>query len=89
VRAAGDAEDIDRFSLTDVPAKMGTWMSKTMIRAVKADTSAMGFVSGHSTLPTSRWIGSIAVRYRVTLDPAAAHCTLSASASVSIAAKRC
>ncbi len=70
------------FSLTDVPARMGTWMSKTMIRAVKADASATGSVGGHSTFPTSRWMGSIAVRYRVTLDPAAAHCTLSVSVSI-------
>jgi hypothetical protein len=77
-----------RLSLTDVPAKIGTWISKTIIRAVKADASAMGFVGGHSTLPTSRWMGSIAVRYKVTFDPAAAHCTLSASVSVSMAAIR-
>ena len=71
-------------SLTDVPARIGTWMSKTIIRAVKAETSSTGWVCGHSTLPVSRWMGSIAVRYSVTLDPAAAHCTLSVSVSIAV-----
>lgn len=69
-------------ALTEVPARIGTWMSKTMIRAVKADASSTGWVCGHSTLPVSRWMGSIAVRYSVRLDPAAAHGTLSVSVSI-------
>jgi hypothetical protein len=48
-----DAED-QFFSLTEVPARIGTWMSKTMIRAVKAEASSTGTLGEHNTLPTSR-----------------------------------
>jgi hypothetical protein len=63
-------------------------MSKTMIRAVKAEASSTGALGEHNTLPTSRWMGSIAVRYSVTFDPAAAHCTLSDSVSIAASAVR-
>jgi hypothetical protein len=43
------------FSLTEVPARIGTWMSKMMIRAVKAEASSTtGALGEHNTLPTSR-----------------------------------
>jgi hypothetical protein len=52
-RGSQDAED-QTFSLTEVPARIGTWMSKTMIRAVKAEASSTGALGEHNTLPTSR-----------------------------------
>jgi len=42
------------LSLTDVPARIGTWISKTMIRAVKAEASSTRELGEHNTLPTSR-----------------------------------
>lgn len=67
---------------TDAPAVMGTCISNTMIRAVKTMASGTGSVGGQRTLPMLRCTGSIAVKYRVALDPAAAHGTLSSSTSI-------
>lgn len=46
--------DDQNFSLTELPARIGTWVSKTMIRAVKAEASSTGALGEHNTLPTSR-----------------------------------
>lgn len=57
-------------------------MSNTIIRAVK--TVANGTISdgGQRTLPMLRWIGSMEVKYRVALVPAAAQGTLCSSTSI-------
>ena len=47
---------------TDVPARMGTCMSKTIIRAVNTVASGIKFVGGHNTLPILRWMESTAVK---------------------------
>lgn len=67
---------------TDVPAVIGTWISKTMMRAVKLVTKGTTSVGGHNTLPMVICLGSTAVRCKVMFDPAAAHSSLSSSDSI-------
>lgn len=64
---------------TEVPLVIGTWISKMMIRALNTVASGTRFPGEHRTLPILRWMGSIDVKYKVTLEPAAAHDTLLSS----------
>lgn len=67
---------------TDAPAVIGTWISKTMIRAVKTVASGTRFVGEHRTLPMLRLTGSTSIKLRVTLKPAAAQGAYSSSISI-------
>lgn len=67
---------------TDVPVVIGSWISNTMIRAVKTVANGTTSDGGHRTLPMLRWIGSMQVRYSVALVPAAAQGTLFSSTSI-------
>ena len=69
---------------TDVPAVIGTWMSKTMILALKVVMRGITSLGGHSTLPMLICRGSMAVRCKVTFEPAAAHSSFSSSDSMAM-----
>lgn len=58
---------------------IGTWISKMMILAMNTVASGTRFPGEHKTLPMLRWMGSIDVKYKVALEPAAAHDTLLSS----------
>jgi hypothetical protein len=54
---------------------MGSWMSNTMMRALKTVASGTSESGAHSTLPMSRLMASTFTRFRVTFEPSAAHGT--------------
>jgi len=64
---------------TEVPFVIGTWISKMMILAMNTVASGTRFPGEHRTLPMLRWMGSMDVKYKVALEPAAAHDTLFSS----------
>lgn len=73
---------IVKNAFTEAPAVMGICISKTMILAVNNAASGTNSVVGQSTLPILKFIGSMAVRLRVTFEPDAAHGTNASSSSI-------
>ena len=70
------------IQLTEVPAVMGIWISKTMILAVKEEVKGMMAPGRQRTLPIFSDIGSTPVRVRLTFDPEPVHGRISPSLSI-------
>jgi len=68
--------------ITEVPAVMGTSISKTIILAVNCFARGTTSDSEQSTLPMLRFTGSTDVKVRTTFEPEAAHGTDASSISM-------